>query len=65
MTNKLSADKLNRMIAELPFVEQTQVSTQEQLSTLMVVANKFGLYDAADVLSKLLLSDEHRKTLVV
>ncbi len=37
-----------------------QPSVTEQLQELVVIANRVGLYDAADVIQARLLSPEHR-----
>lgn len=45
-------------VARLP---QTQIDTQTQLETLVMVANKLGLYDAADYINRSLESGKKRK----
>lgn len=45
-------------VARLP---QTQIDTQTQLETLVMVANKLGLYDAADHINRSLESGRKRK----
>jgi hypothetical protein len=39
-------------IAEIPQMPQVQYSLMQQLFELKIAANKLGLYDAADFLSK-------------
>jgi len=44
--------KLRQTIENIPQQEQTQKSLEWQLNLLRVAANKLGLYDAADFLTK-------------
>jgi len=46
-------------LSDIPSLPQRQDSLMEQLCDLIAVANKFGLYDAADLLTMLLLN--HKK----
>lgn len=49
------ADKaLQEVIAKIPQQTQRQYGTDEQLRLLQAVANKLGLYDAADTVRNLL-----------
>lgn len=45
-----------------PFHPQDQRSATDQLRTLVVLANKHGLYDAADLVQRFCLSPENRLT---
>jgi Protein of unknwon function (DUF3008) len=45
-------DEIRGIIKKLPKLTQRQYSTKFQLQLLYEVANKLGLYDAADVLKK-------------
>jgi len=49
-------DKRKKLLDEIPDKPQRQDSTQEQLSDLLAVANKLGMYDAADTIKRQLLS---------
>lgn len=46
----MNDDKLLKVIAAIPQQSQRQYGTDEQLRYLKMVANRLGLYDAADVL---------------
>lgn len=41
------------VVGDIPQCEQVQFDTEAQLTKLMVVGNRLGLYDAVDVLRKL------------
>jgi hypothetical protein len=45
-----------------PFKPQDQRSATDQLRTLVVLANREGLYDAADLVQRFLLKPESRVT---
>jgi hypothetical protein len=45
-------------IQKLPQMHQTQDPLNDQLKDLISVANRLGLYDAADVVEKLLKNDK-------
>jgi len=42
------------ILKAVPQQPQVQCDTQSQLEALIAVANRFGLYDAADVIRKVL-----------
>ena len=44
---------LNDLLASLPAIPQRQDSTKDQLADLIMVANRLGMYDAADALRQL------------
>lgn len=46
----MTDDKLLEVIATIPQQAQRQYGTDEQLRYLKMVANRLGLYDAADVI---------------
>ena len=52
-------EQLNRVIKEIPQLAQRQYATDDQLTQLWRVANKLGLYDAADRLRDTLLCGGH------
>lgn len=41
-------------LEKIPMLQQSQAATYDQLAALQVVANRLGLYDAADVIRVLL-----------
>lgn len=43
---------LKEDLKKIPQFQQTQRSTMEQLRDLMAVANRLGLYDAADAIKE-------------
>lgn len=45
-----------------PFHPQDQRSVTDQLRTLVVLANRHGLYDAADIVQRFCLSPDNRLT---
>ena len=45
---------LRSVLASLPQLSQRQDSTAAQLADLRVIANKLGLYDAADAIKNML-----------
>lgn len=47
-------EALQHRVASVPRFDQVQCSTRDQLEALRLVANRLGLYDAADVLRNLL-----------
>ena len=46
-------DKLLKVIAAIPQQSQRQYGTDEQLRYLKIVANRLGLYDAADRVARM------------
>lgn len=50
----IAASALQSRVASVPKFDQVQCSTQDQLEALRHVANRLGLYDAADVLRNML-----------
>lgn len=48
-------EALLKVILALPRQPQRQYSTDEQLRALYIVANRLGLYDAADAITKQLV----------
>lgn len=44
-------NNLEKILANIPKQPQSQISLSEQLIQLQLVANKLGLYDAADFLA--------------
>ena len=53
-------EALNRVIQEIPQQPQRQYATDDQLTVLWRVANKLGLYDAADVIRYNVLREGQR-----
>ena len=49
--------ELGKVLKLTPQQPQTQSSVQSQLVTLYMAANRLGLYDAADLIQRLLKSD--------
>lgn len=45
-------DHVNKAMKAVPNQPQSQAALDDQLRALIAVANKLGLYDAADYLSK-------------
>ena len=45
---------LNEIMASLPQLPQRQDSTNDQLRDLRAIANRLGMYDAADIIRGLL-----------
>jgi len=42
----------DRYLAQIPKIDQTQASLDDQLKILHAVANRIGLYDAADFIKE-------------
>lgn len=47
--------KNGQLLKQIPPQPQRQDSTNEQLVTMIMVANRLGCYDAADMIRKLVL----------
>lgn len=52
----MSGNELFNLIDTLPKQVQRQDSLQDQLVDLLVVANKLGMYDAADYLNRMMVA---------
>ena len=48
--SKEPINSIDELIPMLPQMPQVQYDTERQLEQLRLIANKFGLYDAADVI---------------
>ena len=49
----MTTDETRDYLAKIPAIKQRQDSVLEQLADLRLVANKLGMYDAADAISQL------------
>lgn len=47
--------KNGNLLKQIPPQPQRQDSTNEQLVTMLMVANRIGCYDAADIIRKMIL----------
>lgn len=52
-----TTSELSDLLASLPAMPQRQDSAREQLADLRIVANRLGMYDAADALRQLFETD--------
>ena len=51
--DRMTTDEKRDYLAKIPVLKQRQDSVSEQLADLCMVANKLGMYDAADAISQL------------
>ena len=49
-----------KILNSIPKLPQRQDSLTDQLTDLVIVANKFGMYDAADYLKHLIKNENHQ-----
>lgn len=54
-------DRLTRILNQNPQLSQRQDSVSDQLADLRAVANRLGMYDAADIIRDILESSQSPK----
>lgn len=52
---------IREILCMLPQITQRQDSTIDQLSDLILIANKIGMYDAADTINNIIQNNQHNK----